>query len=55
MDLRTVGVKGWKTRFLARTEWESVVREAKTKLKEQLCQRRRKVIIRRHLYSTERK
>jgi hypothetical protein len=37
MDLRTVGIKGWKTRVLARTEWGSVVREAKAKLKKQLC------------------
>jgi len=37
MDLRTVRVKGWRTRVLARTEWVSVVREAKAKLKGQLC------------------
>jgi hypothetical protein len=37
MDLRIVGVKGWRTRILARTEWRSAVREAKAKLKGQLC------------------
>jgi hypothetical protein len=37
MDLRTVGTKEWRTRDLTRTEWGSVVREAKAKLKEQLC------------------
>jgi len=33
MDLRTLGVKGSRTRVLARTEWGSVVRESKGKLK----------------------
>jgi len=33
MDLRTMGVKGWRTRVLARAEWGSVVREAKATLK----------------------
>jgi len=37
MELRTVGVKGWRTRISARTEWGSVVREAKDKLKGYLC------------------
>jgi hypothetical protein len=33
MDLRPVGVKGWRTRVLARRKWGSVVREAKARLK----------------------
>jgi hypothetical protein len=31
--LRNMGVKIWRTRALDRTEWVSVVREAKAKLK----------------------
>jgi hypothetical protein len=33
MDLRNVGLKGLRTRALARTEWVSVVRKAKAKSK----------------------
>jgi hypothetical protein len=32
-DLRNMGVKRWRSRALDRTEWASVVREAKAKLK----------------------
>jgi hypothetical protein len=33
LDLRDVGVKRWRIRALDRTEWASVVTEAKTRLK----------------------
>jgi hypothetical protein len=32
-DLRNMGVKRWRPRALDRTEWASIVREAKAKLK----------------------
>jgi len=32
-DLKNMGVKRWRTRALDRTEWASVVRAAKAKLK----------------------
>jgi hypothetical protein len=33
LDMRNMGVKGWRTRHLDRTECAPVVREAKDKLK----------------------
>jgi hypothetical protein len=33
LDLKNIGVKRWRTRALDRTEWASVVREIKAKLK----------------------
>jgi hypothetical protein len=33
LDLRTMGVKEWRTRALDRTEWACVMMEAKAKLK----------------------
>jgi hypothetical protein len=33
LAVRNMGVKGWRTRILDRTEWASVVREAKARLK----------------------
>jgi hypothetical protein len=33
LNLRNRGVKRWRTRALDRTEWASVIREAKAKLK----------------------
>jgi hypothetical protein len=32
-DLRTLGVKRWRTKTLDREEWASIIREAKAKLK----------------------
>ena len=32
-DLRTLGVKRWRTKALNREEWASIIREAKAKLK----------------------
>jgi hypothetical protein len=32
-DFKNMGVKRWRTRALDRTEWASVVREAKARLK----------------------
>lgn len=33
LDLRNMGVKGWKTRTLEGTEWASVVRKTKVRCK----------------------
>ena len=32
-DLRKLGVKRWRTKALDREDWESIIREAKAKLK----------------------
>lgn len=40
MGARNMGVKRWRTRASDRTEWSSVVREAKAKLKELQCYRK---------------
>jgi hypothetical protein len=41
-DLRSRGVKRWRTKVLNREEWASIVKEAKDKLKGLQCYRRRR-------------
>jgi hypothetical protein len=40
LGARNMGVKRWRTRASDRTEWSSVVREAKAKLKGMQCYRK---------------